>query len=52
MAIFLLANDSSALTAKEIRACAGALKKWNGIQVGLSFAQQTHRNIARALSRL
>lgn len=52
MAIFLLANEPSALTAKEIKACAGALKRWNGIQVGLSFAQQTHRNIARALARL
>lgn len=52
MAIFLLANEPAALTAKEIKACAGALKKWNGIQAGLTFAQQTHRNIARALARL
>src|SRR5690606_29279134 len=52
MAIFLLANDPGALTATEIKGCAGALRKWDGIQVGLSFAQQTHRNIARALSRL
>ena len=52
MAIFLLANDPGALTAKEIKGCAATLKKWNGIQVGLTFAQQTHRNIARALSRL
>jgi len=52
MAIFLLANEPAALTAKEIKACAGALKKWQGIQVGLTFAQQTHRNIARALARL
>ena len=52
MAIFLLANEPAALTAKEIKTCAGALKKWNGIQIGLTFAQQTHRNIARALARL
>lgn len=52
MAIFLLANDPAALTAKEVKACASALKKWNGIQVGLTFAHQTHRNIARALARL
>jgi hypothetical protein len=52
LAIFLLANELAALTAKEIKACAATLKKWNGIQVGLSFAQQTHRNIARALARL
>ena len=52
MAIFLLANEPSALTAKEIKGCAATLKKWNGIQVGLRFAQQTHRNIARALARL
>jgi hypothetical protein len=52
MAIFLLANEPAALTAKEIKTCAGVLKKWNGIQIGLSFAQQTHRNIARALARL
>jgi hypothetical protein len=52
LAIFLLANEPAALTAKEIKTCAATLKKWNGIQVGLSFAQQTHRNIARALARL
>ncbi len=52
MAIFLLANDPAALTAKEIKVCASILKKWNGIQLGLTFAQQTHRNIARALARL
>lgn len=52
MAIFLPANDPAALTAKEIKTCAGALKKWNGIQFGLAFAQQSHRNTARALARL
>jgi hypothetical protein len=52
MAIFLMANEPAALTGKEIKACAATLKKWNGIQVGLTFAQQTHRNIARALARL
>jgi hypothetical protein len=50
--IFMLANEPAALTGKEIKACAGALKKWQGIQLGLTFAQQTHRNIARALARL
>ena len=52
MAIFLLANEPAALTAKEIKACAVALKKWNGIQIGLTFTHQTHRNIARTLARL
>jgi hypothetical protein len=55
LAIFLLANQPAALTAKEIKACTGALKKWNGIQIGLTFARLTAaatRNIARALARL
>jgi hypothetical protein len=52
MAVFLLANEPAALTVKDIKGCAATLKKWNGIQVGLTFTQQTHRNIARALARL
>ncbi|MCI0399009.1 MAG: hypothetical protein L0322_29305 [Chloroflexi bacterium] len=58
LAIFILANLSAAdasgqtLTAKAIKECATALKKWSGLQPPLMPKHQAQRNIARALVRL
>jgi len=40
------------LTAKAVKTCAAVLKKWNGLQMPLTFKHQSQRNIARALIRL
>jgi hypothetical protein len=52
LAIFVLANDLSKVTAKAIKECAATLKKWAGLQIPLMVKHQSQRNIARALVRL
>ena len=52
LAIFILANEMGKLTAKAIKDCSAALKKWSGLQVPLMVKHQSQRNIARALVRL
>ena len=49
LAIFILANEPGKLTAKAIKECAAALKKWPGLQLPLMVKHQSQRNIARAL---
>lgn len=52
LAIFILANEPGQLTAKAIKECAAALKKWPGLQMPLLVKHQSQRNVARALVRL
>jgi hypothetical protein len=52
LAIFILANEPGALTAKAIKECAATLKKWPGLQAPLMVKHQSQRNVARALVRL
>lgn len=52
LAIFILANPADKLTAKELKACAAELKRWPGLQLPLTIAHQTQRNLARAMVRL
>ncbi|MCB0018791.1 MAG: ParB N-terminal domain-containing protein [Anaerolineales bacterium] len=52
LAIFILANEPGQLTAKAIKECAAALKKWPGLQMPLMVKHQSQRNVARALMRL
>ena len=50
LSIFILANEK--ITAKDVKSCAGVLKKWHGLQLPLTFKHQSQKNIARALVRL
>lgn len=52
LAIFVLANDPSKVTARTIKECTTTLKKWIGLQMPLMVKHQSQRNIARALVRL
>ena len=52
LSIFILANEPGKLTAKAIKECAAALKKWPGLQMPLMVKHQSQRNIARALVHL
>jgi hypothetical protein len=52
LALFIMSNPANRLTAKAIQTCAARLKKWHGLQLPLTVAHQTQRNIARALCRL
>jgi hypothetical protein len=52
LSIFILANEPGKLTAKSIKECAAALKKWPGLQQPLMVKHQAQRNTARALVRL
>jgi hypothetical protein len=49
LSIFILANEPGKLTAKSIKECAAALKKWPGLQQPLMVKHQAQRNTARAL---
>ena len=52
LALFVLSNPLSQITAKAVKNVAKQLDKWNGLQVPLTTAHQAQRNIARALTRL
>lgn len=49
LAIFILANDVSKITAGAIKEMATTLKKWPGLQQPLFVKHQTQRNVIRAL---